>query len=95
VLDRHGTVYIARRESGLGFDGYWDQDDPPTILEQGPGWDDVDEAITWGRLRADRVLVRLGVDEGSIYSAGDVPLTRFADGSGAPYPEWPPLRGHS
>jgi len=64
------------------------------MLEQGPGWADVEDAIAWGRQRADRVVVRLGSDKTSIYSAGDVRLTRYADGTGDPYPVWPPVREH-
>ena len=78
------------------FTGYWIAAiNPPEMLEQGPGWDDVEEAVAWGRERAPRVVVRLGRDESSIYSAGEIRLTRFSDGTGRDYPEWPPLREQS
>lgn len=94
LVERLGVVYIAIElptgADGSRFIGYWDRADPPELLEQGPGWDDVEEAIAWGRERAPRVLVRVGNDESSIYSAGELPLTRGADGSVPAYPEWPP-----
>lgn len=97
VPDREGIVYISRDigEAGQSFVGHWERGDPPKMLEEGPGWDDPEHAIAWGRERADRVLIRLGDDETSIYSAGLVRLTRYVDGSGDPYPEWPSLRRHS
>jgi hypothetical protein len=50
----------------------------------------VDEAIAWGRERADVVLVRLGSDVEACYSAGARTATWFVDGSGWPFPPWPP-----
>ncbi len=92
TMERFGIVYIAPAPDPdtHTFSGYWDRSDPPEILEQGPGWDDVEEAIAWGRERAPRVMVRLGQDETSIYSAGEIQLTRFSDGTGETYPEWQP-----
>jgi len=49
-----------------------------------------DEAIAWGRARADRVLIRLGHTEETQFSAGHVPLSEQMDGSGRPFPRWPP-----
>jgi HEAT repeat protein len=40
----------------------------PHLIEDGPGWNDVEEAISWARERAPEVLVRLGVE--TTYSAG-------------------------
>jgi hypothetical protein len=53
-------------------------------------FDSVDEAITWGRERAQIVLVKLGGDVEAIYSAGSRPATWNVDGSGWPFPPWPP-----
>jgi hypothetical protein len=50
----------------------------------------VDEAIAWGQERADVVLVRLGGDFEACYSAGARAATWFVDGSGWPFPPWPP-----
>jgi hypothetical protein len=61
-------------------------------FEEGPGWDDVDAAVMWGRARARIVLVRLGTGDDTMYSAGAVRATEYVDGSGVPYPEWPPSR---
>lgn len=67
-LGKRGTVYLA--DSG-GFQvhrwtGYWDDepDGPPSLLEQGPGWDSVREAIGWAQERSDRILIRLDAVSG-------------------------------
>ena len=91
AVERLGIVYIARNypvEGSLRFTGYWDRGDPPELLEDGPGWDDLHDAVAWGKARAPRVLVRLGATEDTIYSAGEIHLAKYADGS-APYPVWP------
>lgn len=96
-VERKGIVYISashpHRPDASAFAGYWDRGVPPEVLEQGPGWATVEAAVAWGRERAPRVLVRLGKDESSIYSAGEIRLTQFADGSGPAYPEWRPTSG--
>jgi len=91
-MERFGIVYIASSSDpeAHAFTGYWDRFEPSEMLEQGPGWDDVDEAIAWGRQRATHILVRLGSDDTSVYSAGEVRLSRYAEGTGDTYPEWPP-----
>jgi hypothetical protein len=53
-------------------------------------FDSVDDAITWGRERARSVLVKLGGDVEAIYSAGIRAATWNVDGSGWPFPPWPP-----
>ena len=92
-MQRLGIVFLAptypRRPGDLAFTGYWDRGDPPEVLEQGPGWDDVEEAVAWGRARAPKVVLRLGATDDTIYSAGEAPLTEFADGTGRRYPAWP------
>jgi hypothetical protein len=91
-MQRLGIVYIARNGPAGDtprFNGYWDRSEPPEMLEQGPGWDDLHDAVAWGNERAPRVMVRLGTTEDTIYSAGEIRLTRNADGSGVPYPIWP------
>jgi hypothetical protein len=91
-MEPFGIVYIAAalQPNARRFTGYWDRGNPPEILEHGPGWDDVEEAIAWARERAPRVLVRLGDDDAAIYSAGEIRLTRLADGTSDAYPQWPP-----
>lgn len=91
-MERLGIVYIARSDPvGVTprFTGYWDRVESPEVPEQGPGWDDLHDAVAWGNERAPRVMVRLGTTEETIYSAGEIRLTRHADGSGVPYPVWP------
>src|SRR6187402_2599474 len=39
--------------------------------EDGPGWNDIEEAITWARHRAPIVYVRLGQGLSEIYNAGE------------------------
>jgi hypothetical protein len=94
-MERYGVVFISRgfsyNDTHRVFIGHWEAEDPPQNLEAGPGWDDVEEAVAWGRERALKVLVRLGATEDSIYSAGESPVTRLSDGTGEAYPEWPPL----
>jgi hypothetical protein len=50
----------------------------------------VEDAIRWARERAEVVLVRLGGDIEACYSAGSRPATEHVDGSGWPFPPWPP-----
>ena len=50
----------------------------------------VDTALTWARERAPVVLVRLGGDIEAVYSAGEIRATENTDGSGWPFPPWPP-----
>jgi hypothetical protein len=92
ALERLGIVHIARAfpaDSGPRFTGYWDRGDPPEMLEQGPGWDDLHDAVAWANTRAPRILVRSGPTDDTIYSAGEIRLTENADGSGRRYPIWP------
>lgn len=44
----------------------------PHLSERGPGWDEPDDAIAWGRARAAEVYIRLGVTGATYYSAGEV-----------------------
>jgi hypothetical protein len=59
------------------FYGHWEGtiDGHPAHFEQGPGWNDVEDAIAWGRARTSRVLVRLGLGDPKHYSAGEERLT--------------------
>jgi hypothetical protein len=59
-------------------------------LDEDAEFDAVDDAIRWGRERAEVVVVRLGSVIESHYSAGFRPATHYVDGSGWPYPPWPP-----
>jgi cytidine deaminase len=96
-MERYGIVFISRGfsydRSHREFIGHWESSghEGSTIVEDGPGWDDVEDAIAWGRARAPRVMVRLGASEDTIYSAGETKLMRFSDGTGEPYPAWTPL----
>jgi hypothetical protein len=58
---------------------------------------EVDEAISWGRARAEIVLVRLGPTEDEAYSAGSRQATRelaeFGGTDLTPFPQWPPSGG--
>lgn len=89
--DRHGQVFIAPHPDG-GFGAYWDNEEPdkgepPEMLEEAPPFTEVEDAVAWGRVRARRVVVRLGDDSTTLYSAGPERLT-WEDGE--PLPEWPP-----
>lgn len=53
-------------------------------------FDAVDDAIAWGRERAEVLLVRLGGSVEACYSAGRRHATRFTDGTGWQFPAWPP-----
>jgi hypothetical protein len=67
---RHGIVYVAENpEADPSFRGYWENGDPPAMLEDGPGWTSAGEAVIWGRQRALVVLIRLWPDR--YFSAGD------------------------
>jgi hypothetical protein len=75
---KHGIVYIAAwpeqwlqdwADDTPRYHGHWESGtDPAQMLEDGPGWDDPEEAIRWGRERASLVSIRIGE---TIYSAGD------------------------
>lgn len=58
------------------------------------GFDDVDDAIAWGRERAEIVLVRLGPTEDEAYSAGSRQATHELPERGGtdltPFAPWPP-----
>ena len=58
--------------------------------EGSPGFDSVEDAIAWGRERAEIVLVRLGGDVEAIYSAGRAHAAERTDGTGWRFPAWPP-----
>jgi hypothetical protein len=53
---------------------------------------EVDDAIAWGRERAEIVLVRLGTSYDTWYSAGAVAATQKTDGTGKAFLLWPPDR---
>ena len=82
---KRGIVYIAKREFVDAephlYYGHWESTaaDEPGVLEQGPGWDDIEDAIQWGRDRAPEVYVRVA---GKTYSAG------VQDPDGEPVTRW-------
>ena len=93
--NRRGTVFVGDAPPGPWprYTGYWDAADywerdktPPACLEDGPGWDVVEEAIKWGRERATIVLVRL---RNTHYTAGDEVARDEED---QPLPQWSPER---
>jgi hypothetical protein len=62
--EKRGIVYIADwpwpedlPDMDHALDGHWETGDPDRPVEQGPGWDDAEEAIEWGRQRAPRVFI--------------------------------------
>jgi hypothetical protein len=73
------------------YTGSWQPDpDAPFdefFSEDGPGWNDVDEAIRWGRRHAPVVLVRLGEGLREVYNAGE-----RDDGEARGLPRWPGAR---
>jgi hypothetical protein len=87
-----GDVFIARceprgywpRQPGEPeYSGHWEHEEPePHMVEDGPGWEDVEDAIAWGRERAARVFVNLTGKPGGFYSAGEERESSV--------PGWPP-----
>jgi hypothetical protein len=85
-MGKAGTVYIAFVDSDPDqrLEGHWEAISGE-LLELGPGWDRVDDAIAWGRERAPVVLV---FKDGQHYSAGDIPDMGDASDP-TPYAPWP------
>ena len=53
------------------------------LVETGPGWDSAEDAVAWGQVRADVVLIRLGASPPQAYfSAGK------REPSGPPLSRW-------
>jgi hypothetical protein len=74
--------YWPRAPGEPEYSAHWEADEPrPHIVEEGPGWDNVDDAIAWGRERAPIVVVILAASDRT-YSAGEQRLPSL--------PEWPP-----
>jgi hypothetical protein len=91
-----GVVYIAERwevlEPGPRFDGHWEarRHGSPIFVEHGPGWEDPNDAVAWGRDRAPRIVVRTGSGpDVRHFTAGDVDLDSDQDYPSG-YPKWPP-----
>ncbi len=78
-VKRQGVVRISEQMSvGLPWHRYtasWQPapDAPAETFysEEGPGWNDVELAVAWGRQRAPIVYVRLGEGLSEIYNAGE------------------------
>ena len=68
-----GTVFIAWESVDDEYIGYWDSapDAEPSPLEPMPTTRSIQEAVRWGRERAQRVLVRPESNPGEYYWAGD------------------------
>jgi hypothetical protein len=89
VQARHGIVYIDYDAGRVPrYAGYWEQVEPPRMLEAGPGWQRSGDAIDWAQVRAEVVVVRVGGSDHSVFSAGERQAYTRADGSGSPYPPW-------
>jgi hypothetical protein len=73
------------------FGGHIESETPtPHMIEEGPGWDDVEEAIAWGRARAPEVYVGLGGTGATYYSAGVNDPPPDPDYPDDVMPRWPP-----
>jgi len=101
---RRGTVFIAPQPTHIPA-GRWVDPVTTTFWVSWQDYDEerelgellensqvvgADAAIAWGRERSDRVLIRLSHETESHFSAGVVDLTERTDGTGRPYPRWPP-----
>ncbi len=93
-----GIVYVTRERDDLGrivYSAHWEPEDERAQDVTGPRCRDVEEAIAWGRDRAETVLVRLGPFEEGVYSAGERRATREIEELGGtdlrPFAEWPPV----
>lgn len=64
------------------FGGHIEGRAPARLIEDGPGWDSVTDAIVWARERARIVLVRIGLPR-TYYSAGIDDLPEVSP------PRWP------
>jgi hypothetical protein len=69
-----GTVYIAQGD-GI-WNAYWDAlpDDKPRMIERGPGWTELQDALRWAATRAPRVWVRVGGQEHPLWSGLGPPI---------------------
>lgn len=91
---KRGIVYIAQelddewRPGQPRFRGHWEVGDEADTFVEGPGWDDPDLAVQWGRERAPEVYIRVGgIEPQTYYSGGDVhDAGELADD---PIPLWP------
>ena len=83
AIGRTGTVWIAwwfaRRPQDAAvysphYMCHWEGPaDEPGLLEDGPNFDDLDDALAWARCRADNIIVRPSWDPGEHYWAGQGP----------------------
>jgi hypothetical protein len=109
MSERRGTVFLAPHADHLPA-GHWVDPVTTTFWVSWQDWDEESErgelfenhdicgaeaAIAWGRERSDRVLIRLSHEKDSYFSAGVVDLTERTDGTGRPYPRWPPADGRA
>jgi hypothetical protein len=66
-----GVVYIAFDDEDGTYGGYWDLGQPsPVALEEFPRDASATVAVTWGRERTPRVLIRPQSDPSRTYWAG-------------------------
>jgi hypothetical protein len=103
-VDEHVVVYIDRyyddpwhapqpwsRRCRLPGERQWSATTGGTADKNAEAeFDTVEEAIAWGRKRAEIVLVRLGSEAEACYSAGRRDATWYTDGTGWQFPRWPP-----
>ncbi|HYZ76397.1 MAG TPA: hypothetical protein VE596_03390 [Gaiellaceae bacterium] len=93
---RRGVVYIAEElkdavlQGPTRFYGHWESGNPADgVLDEGPGWDEIEAAIAWGRERAPVVLLRLGeTGPQAHYSAGEEDTRGVLPSGGMPR-RWP------
>jgi hypothetical protein len=104
-MQRRGTVYIAPLTRympsermvdphAFAFSVSWqdwdDEAERGELIEDGGQVAGAEVAVAWGRERSDRVLIRLGHTDDSLFSAGLVDLIDRTDGSRRAFPVWPP-----
>ncbi len=66
-----GTVFLAWHEGELCYWGYWDSFPIGNqSLEEAPNTKSIEVAVSWGRERTPRVLIRPESDPGEYYWAG-------------------------
>lgn len=96
--DEEPVAFIAR-ELWLAHDapryaGHVESEVPiPHLMEEGPGWNHVEDAIGWARAHATEVIVRLGETRATMYSAGAIDLPPEPDYPDDVIPRWPPSAG--
>jgi len=87
---RTGEKWGFPRDEGPEVRAFHDPREGQSSEER--GFDNVQDAVAWGRARARLVLVRLGPSDQDMYSAGEARAYRDTND---PFPDWPPPRPDS